>query len=181
MYVQVCGPAVWAEEPDRIHAVTALAHITGEIPQEVFSLKDWSGSVQPLHLHRQGEEPVSRPAIKAAGHILKGVADIPRSSPQHLLFDGLDVIWMKEGLLVIVMAAVRTGCEGLARCATRSRITLSRRGRAFTKLKYSGLADLARTSKVVHPLRTGRKRNGKRQFVAATLLHEATKLSVFER
>ena len=158
-----------------------MAHITGEIPQEVFSMEERSGSVQPLHLHRDREELVSRPAIEATGHIFEGVTDIPRSSPQHLLFDGLDVIWMKEGFLVIVMAAVRAGREGLAWCATRSRITLSRRGRAFTKLKYSRLAGLARTSKVVHPLRTGRERNGKRQFVAATLLHEAPELSVLER
>ena len=80
-------------------------------------MEERSGSVQPLHLHRDREELVFRPAIEAAGHIFEGVTDIPRSSPQDLLFYGLNVIWMKEGFLVIIVAAVRAGREGLAWCA----------------------------------------------------------------
>jgi hypothetical protein len=87
-------------------------------------MKERSGSVQPLHLHRDREELVFRPSIEAMGHIFEPVTDIPRSSPQDLLFYGLNVIWMKEGFLVVVVAAVRAGREGLTWCAAPSRIPL---------------------------------------------------------
>ena len=39
-------------------------------------MEEWSGSVQPLHLHRDRKEVVSRPPIEVAGHLFEGVTEV---------------------------------------------------------------------------------------------------------